>query len=109
MAAALEREQIPQLSEAYPKEELAGSTIATRIGRYSGTTGENIDEFCDNVDGLQSIYDFGSWEIADTVITQLRGDAATEVQKYLKHRDKFSSRDHCTVVGDNIGRGKLII
>ena len=94
MAAALEREQIPQMSEAYQKEQLAGVALTARIGTYSGMPGENIQSFCDNVDGLMSRYGLGSWEMADIVIPQLRGDAATEVQKYLLHKTKYPNADH---------------
>ena len=94
MAAALQREQIPQMSEAYQKEQLAGVALTARIGTYSGMPGENIQAFCDNVDGLMSRYGLGSWEMADIVIPQLRGDAATEVQKYLLHKTKYPNADH---------------
>ena len=94
MAAALEREQIPQMSEAYQKEQLAGIALTARIGTYSGMPGENIQSFCDNVDGLMSRYGLGSWEMADIVIPQFRGDAATEVQKYLTHKTKYPGADH---------------
>ena len=94
MAAALEREQIPQPSETYQKEQLAGVALTARIGTYSGMPGENIQVFCDNVDGLRSRYGLGSWEMADIVIPQMRGDAATEVQKFLMHKTKFPDADH---------------
>ena len=77
MAAALEREQIPQPSDAYVREQLARVGLVARIGTFSGLQGEDVRQFCDNVDGLQSRYGLGSWEMADIVIPQLRGDAAT--------------------------------
>ena len=54
MAAALEREQIPQPSDAYVKEQLSGIVLEARIGTYSGLPGENIRKFAENVDGLMS-------------------------------------------------------
>ena len=94
MAAALEREQIPQPSEAYQKEQLAGIALTARIGTFSGLPGKNVQDFCDNVDGLMSRYGLGSWEMADIVILQMRGDAATEVLKFLSHKAKFPNADH---------------
>ena len=52
MAAALEREQIPQPSDAYVREQLARVGLVARIGTFSGLQGEDVRQFCDNVDGL---------------------------------------------------------
>ena len=94
MAAALEREQIPQPSDAYVREQLARVGLVARIGTYSGLQGEDIEQFCDNVDGLMSRYGLGSWEMADIVIPQLSGDAATEVEKFLAHPKTWPNADH---------------
>ena len=102
MAAALEREQIPQPSDAYVREQLAWVGLVARIGTFSGLQGEDVRQFCDNVDGLQSRYGLGSWEMADIVIPQLRGDAATEVEKYLAHPQKWPNADHwCAQAAQN--------
>ena len=102
MAAALEREQIPQPSDAYVREQLAQVGLVARIGTFSGLQGEDVRQFCDNVDGLQSRYGLGSWEMADIVIPQLRGDAATEVEKYLAHPQKWPNADHwCAQAAQN--------
>ena len=52
MAAVLERDQIPQLSDAYVKEQLSEITSVACIGTYSGLPGEDIRKFVANVNGL---------------------------------------------------------
>ena len=71
----------------------ASVALTLRIGTFSGLPGENVQDFCDNVDGLMSRYGLGSWEMADIVIPQMGGDAATEVQKFLLHKAKFPNAD----------------
>lgn len=43
MDAALEREQIPQPSDAYVKEQLSGIALVACIGAYSGLPGKNMN------------------------------------------------------------------